>query len=62
MANGLNRFYEFPPYRVDATEKLLLRDGEAAGGQGREGDQTGKRSEQAALQGRAWAMWGSAGS
>ena len=28
MANVLNKFYEFPPYRVDTTEKLLLRDGE----------------------------------
>lgn len=28
MANALSKFYEFPPYRVDVREKLLLRDGE----------------------------------
>lgn len=28
MANAYNKLYEFPPYRVNATEKLLLRNGE----------------------------------
>ena len=28
MAKATNKMYEFPPYRLDTTEKLLLRDGE----------------------------------
>lgn len=28
MANGVNKFYEFPPFRINATEKILLREGE----------------------------------